>query len=77
MIAVSHYDNGVADWGMSPKEKALNVQRLRRLGSIPQFICGEYQLPDHYEDSQLLKLIAEKKFASLDAACKELRWRRC
>lgn len=66
MIAVSHYDNQRWDWGMTPLEKAQAPERMRRLGSTPQLICGEFHLPLNHRDETLLKLTREGGFTTFE-----------
>jgi hypothetical protein len=57
---------------MTPAENQRAVERLRRLGSIPQFICGEHHLPCIHNDEKLSEVIKTGKFTSFDTARKEL-----
>ena len=42
------------------------------MGSIPQYICGEYHLPQGHSDAKLLELVKTGKFDSFETAKKEL-----
>jgi len=53
----SHYDDGRSDWGMTSAEQDRAPQRLRRLGSIPQFICGEHRLPQEWRPGKLQEMV--------------------
>ena len=69
MIPVSHYDDGHTAWGMTPEERGRAPERLRRLGEIPQLICGEHSSPSaRGSDTVLLERIKEKNLTSLAAA---------
>ena len=57
MIPFSHYDDGRSDWGMTSAEQDRAPQRLRRLGSIPQFICGEHRLPQEWRPGKLQEMV--------------------
>jgi hypothetical protein len=69
MIPVSHYDDGHTAWGMTPQERALAPDRLRRLGEIPQLICGEHSSRSARGGAAgLLERIEEKNLATFAAA---------
>lgn len=69
MIPVSHYDDGHTAWGMTPEERDRAPERLRRLGGIPQLICGEYSAPSaRGSDVVLLERIKEKNLIFFAAA---------
>lgn len=67
MIPVSHYDDG-HPWGMTAAEKALAPERLRRLGTIPQYICGEFHLSASHRDEKLLEMVKVGKYETFDGA---------
>jgi len=69
MIPVSHYDDGHAAWGMTPEERDRAPERLRRLGEVPQLICGEHSAPSaRGSDAVLLERIKEKNLTTFAAA---------
>jgi len=70
MVPVSHYDN--RSWKQTKAEQAGRVTRLRRLGSTPQYICGEMHLAEKHNDRRLLAIVRERKFTSIDTATREL-----
>jgi hypothetical protein len=73
MIPFSHYDDGHEAWGMTPEEQRRAPERLRRLGSIPQFICGEHTAKSRqYGEAMLLAAIKEKNLTTFTDAKKEL-----
>ena len=73
IIPVSHYDDGHISWGMTLEEQGRAPERLRRLGSIPQFICGEHcNIPQPPDDAKLREKIRDKKISTFAAAKKEL-----
>lgn len=71
MVAVSHYDN--RNWKQSEAEQALRVERLRRLGKTPQYVCGEMQLTDKHSDARLLSMVRERGFTDIAIATRELK----
>lgn len=70
MVPVSHYDN--RSWNQTKPERALRVERLRRLGDTPQYVCGETHLAKKHNDSRLLALIRERGFTDIETATREL-----
>jgi hypothetical protein len=46
-VAFSHYDGVVDRWGYPGCDRASALARLRRLGDLPQFICGESGTGQH------------------------------
>ena len=73
MIPFSHYDDGHNAWGMTKEEQRRAPERLRRLGSIPQFICGEHTSKSRrYGEARLLAAIKEKNPTTFTAAKKEI-----
>jgi hypothetical protein len=69
MIPVSHYDDAHTAWGMTAEERGRAPERLRRLGQIPQLICGEHSSPSaRGSDAVLLERIKEKNLTSFAAA---------
>ncbi|MCX6873801.1 MAG: hypothetical protein NTW21_08330 [Verrucomicrobia bacterium] len=73
MIPFSHYDDGHDAWGMTPEEQRRAPERLRRLGSIPQFICGEHTSKSRqYGAARLLAAIKERNLTTFTAAKNEL-----
>ena len=69
MIPVSHYDDGHTAWGMTQEERGRAPERLRRLGQIPQLICGEHSAPSaRGSDAVLLGRIKEKNLTTFAAA---------
>lgn len=69
MIPVSHYDDGHVAWGMAPEEQQRAPERLRRLGQIPQFICGEHSSSDRKGgEAKLLAAIREQNLTTFAAA---------
>ena len=72
MIPISHYDDGHTGWGMTKAEMALSRERLQRLGTIPQLICGEYHLPIKHKDKTLLELIRVQQITSFAIAKEKL-----
>ena len=72
MIPFSHYDDGHVKWGMTPAKKELAGERLRRLGSIPQFICGEHHLPQDHQNAKVLEMVKAGEFAGFEAAKSKL-----
>lgn len=74
IIAVSHYDDGYPFWKMTPEERALGPERLRRLGKTPQLICGEYSSRTlRLNTDGLLKAVQDKNLTTFAAAKKELK----
>ena len=73
MIPFSHYDDGHVGWGMTPEEQAGCTKRLRRLGSIPQYICGEYNLPENHTDEKILERVRADRLTTFEAAKQKLR----
>lgn len=69
MLPLSHYDDEHTAWGMTPQEQAGAPERLRRLGNIPQFVCGEYtsRLP-RGSAANLLAAVAEKHLGTFAEA---------
>jgi hypothetical protein len=73
VVAVSHYDDGHTDWGMTPEERRRAPERLRRLGKTPQLICGEYSSRSaRGSDAKLLGFIKDKNLTTFAAAKTEL-----
>ncbi len=70
MVPVSHYDN--RSWNQTKAEQALRVERLLRLGRVPQYICGETHLAEKHNDKRLLAIVRERQFESIEAATREL-----
>ncbi|MFM7181077.1 MAG: hypothetical protein ACKO2G_06395 [Verrucomicrobiales bacterium] len=70
MIPVSHYDNRA--WKQPEVEQSLRVERLRRLVTTPQYVCGEMQLAEKHNDQRLLALVRERGFTDIDSATREL-----
>ncbi|MFZ4767494.1 MAG: hypothetical protein ACOYMN_21290 [Roseimicrobium sp.] len=69
MIPFSHYDDGHAAWGMTPEEQRRAPERLRRLGSTPQFICGEHTTNPHRgSDATLREAIRAQSLTTFAAA---------
>jgi len=72
-IAVSHYDDGHISWGMTEEEKRRAPERLRRLGTTPQLICGEYcSRPQQGSDTNLRGLIRAQNLTTFTEAEKAL-----
>lgn len=72
MLPMSHYDDGHVSWGMSPAEQARAVERLRRLGTTPQLICGEHHLPRDHTDGKLMEMIRGGTWTTFESARREL-----
>lgn len=72
MLPMSHYDDGHIRWGMTPAEQARAAERLRRLGSIPQYICGEHHLAQNHGDGKLMEMIKTRNLTTFEAARKQL-----
>jgi hypothetical protein len=70
MVPVSHYDN--RSWKQTEAEQSRRVERLRRLGKTPQYICGEYHLAEKHNDKSLIAIVREREFESIEAAMREL-----
>ena len=70
MVPVSHYDN--RRWNQTESEGALRVERLRRLGKTPQYVCGETHLAEKHTDPRLLALVRERGFTDIETATREL-----
>ena len=70
MVPVSHYDN--RRWNQTESEWALRVERLRRLGETPQYVCGETHLAEKHTDPRLLALVRERGFTDIETATREL-----
>lgn len=49
------------------------VERLRRLGATPQYVCGEMHLAEKHNDRLLLKLVRERGFTDIGTATRELK----
>lgn len=73
VVAASHYDDGHTAWGMTPEERFLAPERLRRLGKTPQLICGEYSSRSaRGSDAKLLRFIKDKNPTTFAAAKTDL-----
>lgn len=69
IIAASHYDDGHIPWGMTPEEQRGAPERLRRLGTTPQFICGEYcSRPQLGSDAKLREQIQSRNLTTFTVA---------
>ncbi len=73
MIPISHYDDGHVGWGMTSEEQAGCTKRLCRLGSIPQYLCGEYHLPENHTDAKILERVRADRLTTFEAAKQKLR----
>mgnify|MGYP001605240149 CR=1 FL=1 len=74
MIPNSHYD-GRTDWrwNMSSEDATIGaVERLRRLGDTPQFICGEYHLRINHTDENDFKAVRDGGYTDMAIAIREL-----
>ena len=70
MIPASHYDN--RPWKQGKAEFSRKVERLRRLGKTPQFVCGEHHLAEQHNDKKLLAMVQTENYASLEAVKRDL-----
>ncbi len=70
MVPVSHYDNRA--WKQTKAEQARRVERLRRLGNAPQYVCGEIHLAEKHTDPKLLAMVRERGFTDIETATREL-----
>lgn len=71
MVPASHYDN--RGWKQSKADQQRRTERLLRLGSTPQYVCGEHHLAEKHTDPKLLAMIREKKIKTIAAAKRELK----
>lgn len=73
VVAVSHYDDGHTAWGMTPAEQQRAPERLRRLGTTPQLICGEYaSRRTRGGDAKLREWITSRNLSTFATAKAEL-----
>jgi hypothetical protein len=73
MVPNSHYDAiREWNWGMSDEDKYRAVERVKRLGETPQFICGEYHLRENHTDANDLKAVRDGRYTDMAVAVREL-----
>lgn len=73
IIPISHYDDAHTAWGMTHEEQSRAPERLRRLGTRPQLICGEYSSRStRGGDARLLALIRDRNLTAFSVAKADL-----
>lgn len=73
MVPNSHYDAiREWNWSMSDEDKYRAVERVKRLGSTPQFICGEYHLRENHTDANDLRAVRDGNYSDMEIAINEL-----